>query len=201
MESLPSEEGGAWELNEGALEKLLSHLDPDREAAGEKYVRLQLRLSSFFEQRRFSPPDEHAGVVLDRLARKFDEGEAVQNATGYALGIARLYALELSRRPVVEGVDDWGAVPVSAERLAAGRAQEPDGEDARLSCLDRCLDRLPAQERRMVIGYYQDDKRAKIDNRRELSSLLGINMNTLRIRVMRTQRRLEKCVTDCEAGR
>ena len=201
MESLPSEASGAWELNEGALDKLLSHLDSDREAAGAKYVNLQLRLSLFFEQRRFSSPDEHAGVVLDRLARQFDEGEDVQNATAYALGVARLYALELSRKPIVEGVDDWDAVPLPPDRRGASSADEPDGEDARLSCLDRCLDGLPAQERRMVVGYYQDDKRAKIDNRRELSNLLGINMNTLRIRVMRTQRKLEKCVTDCEAGR
>ncbi len=53
----------------------------------------------------------------------------------------------------------------------------------------------------MVVGYYQDDRRAKIDNRKELSAALGINMNTLRIRVMRAQRKLEKCVVDCEAGR
>ena len=201
MDSLPTEERGAWELSAGALERLLARLDPDPDAAGEMYVRLQLRLAAFFEHRRFASADEHSAVVLDRLARKIDEGEEVQNPTAYALGVARLYALELSRKPVVEGVDDWDAVPAARERLSTRPEQEGEGEDVRLSCLDRCLEGLPAQDRQMVIGYYQDDRRAKIDNRKELSAALGINMNTLRIRVMRAQRKLEKCVVDCEAGR
>ncbi len=119
MESLPTEERGAWELSAAALAKLLARLGPDPDAAADAYVRLQLRLAAFFEQRRFAPADEHAAAVLDRLARKIDEGEQVQNPAAYALGVARLYALELSRKPVVEGVDDWDAVPAARASVSA----------------------------------------------------------------------------------
>jgi hypothetical protein len=68
METPPSGKT-RWELSEGALESLLAHLDPVREAAGEKYVQLLLRLARFFEQRRLTPAEEHASAVIDRVAQ------------------------------------------------------------------------------------------------------------------------------------
>lgn len=98
--------------------------------------------------------------------------------------------------------EDWDRVLASprAKTFAAVPDAAPDAEEARMRCFERCLEGLKPAERQMVVGYYQDDRRAKIDNRRTLAERLGVNMNTLRIRVMRTQRKLERCVGDCEAG-
>lgn len=195
METLPTGKT-RWELSEGALESLLAHLDPVREVAGEKYVQLLLRLARFFEHRRLTPAEEHASAVIDRLAHKLAEGVGVQNTGAYALEVARRYALELSRRPAeVQADDEWDRV---ASAAAPGAADSP--AEARMLCFERCLDELTPQERQTVLGYYEDDRRAKIDNRKSLAERLGVNMNTLRIRVMRTQRKLERCVRECEAG-
>ena len=198
MESLPSGKS-VWELNQGALDKLLAHLDPDPDQAGDKYINLHTRLTRFFERRMVSSSEEHASNVIDRLARKLHEGETILNTNAYALEVARRYALELTRRPSeVQVEEDWDDVARSNSRLAVEPETEEDGEDKRLGCLERCLEKLSVQEHQMVMGYYQDVKRAKIDNRRELADRLGINMNTLRIRVTRLRMKLEACIMDCE---
>lgn len=189
-------------MNQGALDKLLAHLDADPDAAGDKYVNLHVRLTRFFERRMVASAEEHASHVIDRLARKLHEGEAVLNTNAYALEIARRYALELTRRPAEMQVEeDWDSVAHKGHRLVAGGEAEATVEDVRLRCLDRCLEKLTVQEHQMVMGYYQDVKRAKIDNRRELADRLGFNMNTLRIRVTRLRMKLEACIRDCEEAR
>ncbi len=47
--------------------------------------------------------------------------------------------------------------------------------------------------------YYHDEKRAKIDYRKQLADALGIPLNALRIRAHRVRISLEKCVKDCLA--
>ena len=78
-----------------------------------------------------------------------------------------------------------------------------DGDDCaalreqRFDCLDRCLLTLTADQRELVVGYYRDEKRQRIDSRRELAAQRGITMNALAIRACRIRSTLETCVDSC----
>ena len=73
-------------------------------------------------------------------------------------------------------------------------AEEPEAGD-RIDCLRHCLQRLPDEQRELVLRYHQESDH--IRSRQTLSQELGIPMNALRIRVHRVRRKLEECVHEC----
>jgi hypothetical protein len=66
-----------------------------------------------------------------------------------------------------------------------------------LRILDHCLDEIGVQHRTLILGYYEENKQAKIDNRKALAESFGIDLNALRIRVCRIRMKLEKCINEC----
>ncbi len=80
---------------------------------------------------------------------------------------------------------------------------EPSAEDeeheTRLRCLDDCLEELSAEDRVVILGYYQEEKRAKINFRKQMAGRLGVGLNALRIRAWRIRTKLEECVIKCLA--
>ena len=69
-------------------------------------------------------------------------------------------------------------------------------EDQKGACFDKCLQQLPQSDRDLVLFRFVD-KGKELDARRELAQSLGISPNALRVRVHRTRRDLEKCITSC----
>lgn len=187
-----------WQLTGGALERLLDRLDPDRDVAGQRYETLRQTLVKFFDWRGASSPDDCADETLDRLIRKLDEGAHIEEVGRYAHGIARLVLLEQMRDPLPRAalLDD---VP-SAPSLVVAPVPIPDDDDedtGTRDCFDACLDSLPADSRDLILRYYVDERRAKIDGRVELAKQLGITSAALRSRAQRIRDRLEKCVGRC----
>jgi DNA-directed RNA polymerase specialized sigma24 family protein len=84
-------------LTPRGFERLLDHLHPDRDIAGRTYEQLRRRLVRFFEGRRCAFPEEHADESLNRVARKLDAGETIQDVTTYVIGIARMVVKEVAR--------------------------------------------------------------------------------------------------------
>src|SRR6187551_2049130 len=68
---------------------------------------------------------------------------------------------------------------------AANRAETDEAAERSLQCLTRCLNRLKPEDRNLIVEYYRDGKRQRIDRRRELARGLGITMNALAIRTWR----------------
>ena len=64
-------------------------------------------------------------------------------------------------------------------------------------CLERCLEQLPPDNRDLVLRYYQQERKAKIEHRKSLATELGIAVNALRIRAHRIRLVLQRCVRDC----
>jgi RNA polymerase sigma factor (sigma-70 family) len=190
-ESVPSAKP-KWRLGQEAFDGLLASLDPDRGRAGERYELLRQKLVKFFEWQGAYDAEELADETLNRVARRIEEGEAIQNVAAYASGVARMVWREAAKRPFrSEELDDRTPAPAPAP--------EPDDVDeaARFECLDRCLASLPDDQRELVLDYFADEKGAKIDNRKQIAVRLGVEMNALRIRVHRIRARLELCVKDC----
>lgn len=178
-------------MTPAAFGKLLACLDPDYELAGEEYERVRRRLIIYFEGRRCTPADEYADEVINRVARKLDEGEEIREVSRYFFGVARFLRLEIARQPQSEGEE-------SDELRKLVAVQTSDGEiEERLEYLEKCLKKLPPESRDLVIKYYEGDKREKIDNRDGLAKRYGLTLNALKIRVCRIRAKLEGCINEC----
>jgi DNA-directed RNA polymerase specialized sigma24 family protein len=66
-------------------------------------------------------------------------------------------------------------------------------------CFQKCLKAIPAKNRKLIINYYQKERRAKINNRRDLAGRLNVVPNTLRVRVHRIRVALNECIEKCMA--
>ena len=180
-----------WQLTREAFDALLLNLDAERTAAGEKYLRLRKNLVRFFETRGIIQAEEAADETLNRLARKSGGGEQFENINAYALGIARMLALELRKSPAQKTSNELPEIGVSPFDA------EGDEKELKLHCLDDCLKDLPAENREIIVGYYQGEKREKIENRERMAAKLGVPNNALRNRAVRLRDKLESCIRDC----
>jgi DNA-directed RNA polymerase specialized sigma24 family protein len=180
-----------WTLSAEALAGFLVCLDPDSDRAGEKYESLRLTLMKFFDWRGAQFPEECADETINRVIRKLDEGETIRDIPTYCHGVARLVLLEKLKGPESKRADFEELPP------AALVAPEPEGEDERRECFEGCLKELPVESRQLILQYYSDEKREKIDRRSALAQRLGIPLNALRSRAQRIRNRLEECVHGC----
>ena len=180
----------SWQLDQATFEKLLLQLSPDRERAAAEYERLRFRLTKFFQWRGCQEPEDFADRTLDRLARRLESGAQVDPIYSYCCGIARNLLLEAQRER-----EQQNTVLNQIAQIALNQVEPPhSAETVPLDALTQCLDRLPAESRRLVLDYYQGEKQAMIDRRKVLADTLGIPINALRLRVNRIRKQLEKCV-------
>ena len=189
MEASP--ERKKWVLTQSAFDLLLARLDPDRERAGGEYNKIRHRLVRFFEWRGADCPEELADETLNRVAKRVGEDEEIRDVKSYCGGVARMILIEWLRRRERER----GALDQFTP--AAPAAAESDLNEARTKCFNNCLAGLPAENRDLIMEYYQEDKSAKIKGRKGLAERLGIPLNALRIRAHRIRARLEQCVHEC----
>ena len=188
---MKAESAAKWQLTENALNKLLAAFSADREEAGEKYLQLGRNLVRYFEVRGIFNAEAAADEVFNRLARKLESGETFENINTYALGIARMLSLELRKSPEQKTSNELPEISYTP-------AAEPEESRSReLVCLDQCLNKISAEKREIIVGYYQGERREKIDNRRKIAEKLGIPQNALRNRAVRLRGKLESCIKKC----
>src|SRR5881396_3250125 len=82
-----------WTLTQDAFDRLLASLNPDRDAAADRYLEIRSKLVRFFEWRGFSTPDEYADETINRCAKKIGEGEEIRDLASYSIGVARMLVL------------------------------------------------------------------------------------------------------------
>lgn len=183
-----------WQLTPEAFNKMLSALDSeDRDAAGEKYLRIRRNLVRFFEGRGFFDAETHADEVFNRTAKKLTESE-ILDVSQYVYGVARMLVFEIHKQREKESriVKD---LPES--EFPQALADEQAETERKLGCLNKCLQALSAENRGIIVQYYQGEKRDKIENRQQLAQSLGIPQNALRSRAVRLREKLEECILDC----
>ena len=180
-----------WTLSAEALAGFLDCLDPDADRAGEKYESLRLTLMKFFDWRGAHFPEELADETINRVIRKIDEGQTIRDVPTYCHGVARLVLLEKLKGPESKRTDFEELPP------AALVAPEPEERDEKRDCFEQCLKQLPIESRQLILQYYGDEKREKINRRSVMAERLGIPLNALRSRAQRIRNRLEECVNGC----
>ncbi|MDX2032477.1 MAG: sigma-70 family RNA polymerase sigma factor [Blastocatellia bacterium] len=183
-----------WVLSPQAFDRLLSAFHDDRERAGEEYEKLRRVLVTFFDWRGCRSPEELADETFNRVARRLEEGEVVRNVADYCHGVARRLVFEAipAQNKLQDDPDDFQHI--------SAKIEDPDelqDRERRYAAFERCLGKLSDEDRALVIGYYQTEKRAKIDNRVAIAQSLGVNLNSLRVRVHRIRAKLEDCITNC----
>lgn len=176
-----------WTVTQTALDKLLAWLDPDRDRAAAKYEHVRRVLIKTFITRGYAEADVLADKTIDRVAKLNFERDLADEYTGtpmaYFLRVAR-YIRQEHDRPKLD--------PRQVPRYASSEEVEH-----RHACLEECLQRLVSEDRDLVLHYYRDDKRAKINNRRELAEQLGISAGALRLKAHRLRVSLQECMEDC----
>jgi DNA-directed RNA polymerase specialized sigma24 family protein len=185
-----------------ALNRLLSWLDDGVESQGETYLEMRRRLSSYFDRRNRLSADELADETLNRIGRTLEKDGTIATTppARYCYVVARFVLLEDIRRQrtTVALKEPWMADASTVRGAGSGAAEASLAEqEERLECLDRCLGELKPDQRELVIEYYRDTGRQKIERRRDLANRLGITMNALGIRACRIRNTLEAGVESC----
>ena len=164
---------------------MLGWLAADRDEAGRKYESIRQRLIKFFICRGCADVEDLADQTITVVTTKAGEialtyeGDPVLYFYGVARKVFKDY-LRIKKRTVPPEPPDVIHVDESV-----------------FECLDGCMEKLPEENRDLVLRYYQDEKKVKIDNRQSLADELGIAMNALRIRAHRIRLLLRKCVEEC----
>lgn len=174
-----------WLLTQEAFDNLLVWLDPDRERAGQKYEEIRCRLIRIFARRGCPVAEELTDETINRVTRK-----ALEMAQAY-VGDPALYFYGVAQNVFHEYVKK------SPDPITLTEPDPPEEKERRSSCLDLCIERLDSQSREIIIQYYSDEKKAKIDRRKALANRLGITLNTLRTRAHRIKMVLQQCVGEC----
>ena len=171
--------------NQEAFDKLLAWLDPDRDKAGEKYSQIQFRLISIFACQGCCEPEDLADETLDIVMRKIEW--LIENYEGdpalYFYGVAKKKHLEQLRKKPPPKLPP----------------PEPPSEeiDHAAECLDNCLEKLAAEDRKLVLRYHEETKGAKINLRKQLAAELGVTINALRIKIYHLHSDLRECIDVC----
>jgi len=174
-------------LTQEAFDYLLAWLDADRERAGEKYENIRRRLIMIFTCRGCPDAEELADESINRVALKAAEVSKgyVGDPALYFYGVAQKVFLEYVRKPHAAV-----APPPHAD-------DKSDDDDREYDCLERCMKQISPNSRELILEYYRDEKRAKIEHRKEMALKLGVALNALRIRAHRIRSVLQQCVLDC----
>jgi len=185
-----------WDLSEQAFARLLAWLDEGTDSRGERYLEIRRRLVLYFDRKNCLSPDELADETLNRVARRLEEETAIitDAPAHYCYIVARFVLLEALRKRRRE--QSWN------KRTGAGADfdEEKQERERRVECLERCMAELDLENRELIIGYYQSEKRRKIENRREMAEKMGISLNALSIRASRIREKLEVCISKCLSG-
>jgi DNA-directed RNA polymerase specialized sigma24 family protein len=193
-------------LTEHGFSRLLEWLDDGgADSNGGAYLEMRRRLVSYFDRRNRPSPDELADETLNRIARTLEEhgAIAVRPPARFCYVTAKFVLLEDVRNREHANVPLEGprGTTVNAPGLTVipdnGEEDEAATKEQRLGCLERCLETLKPEQRELIVDYYRDARREKIERRRDLAKQLGISMNALAIRACRIRDVLEACVEGC----
>ena len=176
-------------MKDNDLERLLAWLNKDdREQAARSYENIRRRLIRMFMSRGCYEAEDVADKTFDRITSKLDQ---LQNYEGtrepYCYSVGALVLKEWFRHidkrpkhlPPPPPDSDW------KER------------EQRHACLDECMKKRTSEDQAVILEYYQQERRAKIDGRQRLAEKYGISLNALRIKAFRIRATLQECVFEC----
>lgn len=190
-----------------AFGRLLEWLDDGAPSDGARYVEIRERLVAYFERRNCPDPDELADDTFNRIARTLEEQGVIRTTppAKYCYVVARFVLLEDARRRRrhvhLQQPSAIDATPAVLPLAGASRERElAAAQEQDLDRLDGCLQQLRTDQRELIVEYYRESRRPKIERRRELARQLGVSANALAIRVYRIREALTACMERSRSG-
>ena len=173
---------------------LLNWLDPDQESAAQKYEKIRGRLVRIFIGRGCYEADDLADETMNRVTLKVPSirESYVGDPAPYFFGVADKVHLEWLRK-------QKRARPVELTDNSPHVEPEPE-DDTEYECLEKCLKALPDVLRELIVDYYRDEKRAKIERHKSLAEKWGLTINAMQTKTCRIRAGLRKCVAECVAA-
>ena len=187
-------------LTEAAFARLLTWLDDGTDSDGERYLEARRRLVAYFDRKNRPAPDSLADEALNRISRTLEKSGAIATTPPlrYCYVVARFVLLEdLRRERRHVRFDDGRHASAITSSASADANDAAFVHERRLECLDGCLRKLKSEQQALIVDYYGDARRQRIERRRDLAFRLGITMNALGIRAWRIRAALENCVGAC----
>ena len=172
-------------MTQEAFDRLLAWFHPDRNMAGEKYEVIRRGLTQFFERRGCLESADLADETIDRVINKLPEiyDQYTGEQAKYFYGVAHRIYQECLRRPQI--------IPSATEPEDSMIQERKD------QCRQQCLDKLSAEDRRLITDYYLKVKREKVEHRRKLAIQYGLTSNALTVRAFRIRSALNRCLEEC----
>jgi len=175
-------------FNAAAFERFLYWLGPDPETASRKYESIRTRLIIMFRARRCHCAEDLADVTFERVLRKLPD--LITGFTGdparYFYGVAKKVFLEYQRQITI----DYRRFQISLPTNIGN----PDLENM-LQQLDEALSIIPESDRELILRYYTDSGKNKINHRRVLAAQFGLRPSALRLRVFRIRREIRDYIS------
>ncbi|HEY0428333.1 MAG TPA: hypothetical protein VGC76_11165 [Pyrinomonadaceae bacterium] len=178
-------------ITEENFDALLNWLDQNREAAGHKYEKIRQRLIKIFVCRGCFEAEELADTTINRVIKKLPQiiekyiGEPTLYFYGVADNIHHEWLRQQKKIKQIELKETDSYVETAPE------------SEAEYECLDDCLKALAVPEQNLIVDYYREEKKAKIELRRKLALNLGITVNALQVKTCRIRAQLQECVQLC----
>lgn len=173
-----------WDLSPEEFDRLLVWLDPDKEKAGQQFLKINERIIRLFASRGCPEADvifyEAARRIAGKPPQLFAEydGDPINYFYGVAANVHREW---LASRP--EFVELPASLPTARD----------DNKEIEFECLEHCLQQLNKKDRELFMRYHQGEKQAKIAGRKALAKEFNLTDNALKLRI----HRLRKTVFDC----
>jgi DNA-directed RNA polymerase specialized sigma24 family protein len=171
-----------WQLTQETFACLLAALHMEETQAVKRYERLHGRLILFFMRYRSSYPEDLADQVVNRLACKISEGQSIANIEAFALGIARMVALEEQARTLREQ-----RLHLELRRNELNNELTSNKREIALRAMEEQFTALPATARGMLVRYHGGRGIKRIRERQKLAEEMGISIGTLRKRIFDMQ--------------
>jgi RNA polymerase sigma factor (sigma-70 family) len=177
-------------INPDDFNAFLAWLSPQKIQDGEAYEKARQRLIIFFTSRKCRDPESLVDNTIDIAILKLKMGEipAEVQPIAYLFGIAKNVFREYLRYK-----DEWDPIDDIPEPPSDSQLEI----ESKHACLDRCLNELPQDDRTILLTYYSQTRRAKIEMHRKLAERCKLTPNALRNRVFRLNKRMARCVNSC----
>jgi DNA-directed RNA polymerase specialized sigma24 family protein len=174
-------------ITDDEINKFLSWLATDKEEAGRKYQDIHRCLTAIFIRRGYADAEEMADEVIDRVIRRVARDNSFDGDDRIPYFVRAAHNLHVERQR---------KKPPILQPTPPHTDSDPELEDL---CLEQCLRHLEPDQRDLILRYYQDDKRAKIQCRKRLAEEIGLTIEDLRLKIHRIKARLRPCLKDCLA--
>jgi RNA polymerase sigma factor (sigma-70 family) len=145
-----------------------------------------------FRARRCASAEDLADATFERVVRKLTDltTELTGDPARYFYGVAKKIYLEYQREITVNYWRSRCSLPTNTDN-------DEDLENL-LKQLDEALSTIPNSDRELILRYYTDSGKNKINHRRMLAEQFGLRPNALRLRVFRIRKEIKRYMLQVE---